>query len=173
MILIALCLSAFVGIFASKYNRNGFLWFLLSLFISPILSVVILLIVGKNDREEIEENLEKLKKAHQDFLELCDTNKEAVESNPFLKRTYNELSSLEVTYETKLTVEEIEKSTNMLLMEVTRLENQSTTKDSQNNTSDNDEDAFKNIEKLQKLLDIGAITESEFTEKKQKLLEQI
>ena len=41
--------AIFVGVYASSYcERTGFGWFLLGLFISPLLAFIILLAIGKN-----------------------------------------------------------------------------------------------------------------------------
>lgn len=44
--------AAIVGVIAASWNRSGFLWFLLSLVISPLLGTILLLIGGKQtDRD--------------------------------------------------------------------------------------------------------------------------
>lgn len=45
--------SIFVGIFADRYGRSVFGWFLLSLLISPLLSALLLLLIGE-DKENLE-----------------------------------------------------------------------------------------------------------------------
>ena len=48
IILIALVLSGLVGYWANNWGRNGWLWFVVALFISPLISAIILLIIGRD-----------------------------------------------------------------------------------------------------------------------------
>ena len=41
-----ICISIIVGIYASRLNRNGFGWFIASIFISPLLAWLFLLAIG-------------------------------------------------------------------------------------------------------------------------------
>ncbi|AUR84050.1 TMhelix containing protein [Vibrio phage 1.047.O._10N.286.55.F2] len=56
MILILwLTFSAFVALLASAFNRSGFVWFLVSLIISPLLGLICVAIVGK-PKPKLESN---------------------------------------------------------------------------------------------------------------------
>ncbi len=48
-LILYLILVLLVGIWASRWNRSGFLWGLLALIISPLLAALVLLIVGNNN----------------------------------------------------------------------------------------------------------------------------
>ncbi len=49
MILIWLLLCVLVAVGAENRNRSGFLWFIFSFFISPIVAGLILILLGRND----------------------------------------------------------------------------------------------------------------------------
>ncbi|MEZ9519811.1 SHOCT domain-containing protein [Vibrio splendidus] len=159
--------AVLVGYFASNYNRSGLLWFLLACILSPLISGIILLVLGRNDENEIVDNIERLKRAQQDYIEIYCSNESTVAGNPILKKMFNELSSKKMTSSTKTTVDEIEKYTNMLLMEIARVET------AKSQETSNDANVYDDIEKLKKLLDINAITESEYNNQKEKLLSKI
>ena len=59
--------SVIVWVMATNRNRSGFGWFLLSLIISPLLSVLLLLAFGKHTTEEEVKELENYKS---DFMKL-------------------------------------------------------------------------------------------------------
>ncbi|MFM2663523.1 SHOCT domain-containing protein [Vibrio mediterranei] len=164
-------LAIAVGFLASNYNRSGFLWFLLACIISPVIAGVFLLILGKNNEAEILDNLAKVKKAQQDFIELYCANETAVKKNPILENAFKELSNLKVSSTSKVTVEDIDKNINMLLMEVSRAE---APKPEQAEThTEEANDHFAQLEKLKKLLDINAITNEEFVAKKAEILSRL
>ena len=60
-ILIWVCFSVLVWMMADKRGRSGFLWFLLSLFISPLLSIIFLLVAGDADAATCPQCAEKVK----------------------------------------------------------------------------------------------------------------
>jgi hypothetical protein len=142
-IFIWLCLAIFGGILASKFKRSAFGWFVLACIISPLIAGLLLIILGKNKDDEILEKIRKLKKAQQDYVEFYCANEETVKSNLILQGMFSKLSQLTITGSTTITVEEVEKYTNMLLMDVARVE---TTKiseiESTFNENDNVEDHF-------------------------------
>lgn len=49
--------SIFVGIFADRYGRNGVIWFLISLLLSPLLSVLIILLIGKDSENVAKQKI--------------------------------------------------------------------------------------------------------------------
>lgn len=58
----AIIFSILIGVWASNWGRSGLLWFFLALIISPLISGIILLIIGKSDAgkaAEIESTAQK------------------------------------------------------------------------------------------------------------------
>jgi hypothetical protein len=55
IILFWICISIIVGIYASRLNRNGFGWFIASIFISPLLAWLFLLAIGSHKNTDKEE----------------------------------------------------------------------------------------------------------------------
>lgn len=47
IIVLYVIFAAIVGVIAGSWGRSGFIWFLLSIVISPLLGIIILIIVGK------------------------------------------------------------------------------------------------------------------------------
>ena len=48
IIIFLLIFSALVGYWANNWGRNGWLWFFVALLISPLISAIILLIIGRD-----------------------------------------------------------------------------------------------------------------------------
>jgi hypothetical protein len=48
ILIIAVILSALIGYWANNWGRNGWLWFVIALFVSPLISGVVLLIMGRD-----------------------------------------------------------------------------------------------------------------------------
>lgn len=46
--------SALIGYWASNWGRSGWIWFFVSIIISPIITAIILLIMGKDNDTAIE-----------------------------------------------------------------------------------------------------------------------
>ncbi|EGQ8472851.1 SHOCT domain-containing protein [Vibrio alginolyticus] len=164
-------LAIAVGFLASNYNRSGFLWFLLACIVSPLIAGIFLLILGKNKEAEILDNLAKVKKAQQNFIELYCANEIAVKNNPILERAFKDLSNTNISSTSKITVEDIDKNINMLLMEVARAEVPKS--DPLETKTEEASDHFEQLEKLKKLLDINAITNEEFEVKKAEILSRL
>ena len=66
IILIAVIFSALIGYWANNYGRNGWLWFFIALLISPLITAIILLFMGrdgeakaKKESDEIEAEAQK------------------------------------------------------------------------------------------------------------------
>lgn len=59
IILIAIVFSGLVGYWANNWGRNGWLWFVIALFISPLITAVILLIMGKDKDVAVEAEAQK------------------------------------------------------------------------------------------------------------------
>ncbi len=164
-------LAIAVGFLASNYNRSSFLWFLLACIISPIIAAIFLLIMGKNNEAEVLDNLARVQKSQQDFIELYCANETVVKKNPILENTFKELSNAKASSTSQITVEDIDKKINMLLMEVARAE---TPKQEHVEThTEETSDHFSQLEKLKKLLDINAITSEEFEAKKAEILSRL
>ena len=51
--------SALIGYWASNWGRNGWLWFFIALVISPLISAIILLIIGRDKETAIEAEAQK------------------------------------------------------------------------------------------------------------------
>ena len=51
--------SALIGYWASNWGRNGWLWFFVALLISPLISAIILLIIGRDKEVAIEAEAQK------------------------------------------------------------------------------------------------------------------
>lgn len=166
-----LFLAIAVGFLASNYNRSGIGWFFIACIVSPLIAGIFLLIIGKNKDEEILETIEKVKQAQQDYIALYCTNEEAVKANPVLSQKFAELSELKISSNTKITVEEIDKYTHMLLVEVARSDTQ-INEPLKDITSDVN-DGYESLVKLKHLLDINAITSDEYELKKAELLSRI
>ncbi|WP_102505660.1 SHOCT domain-containing protein [Salinivibrio kushneri] len=166
-----LALAIAVGFLASNYNRSGFLWFLLACVISPVIAGIFLLIMGENNEAEILDDLDKVKKAQQDFIQLYCVNEKAVKKNPILENAFKELSDTEVSSTSKITVEDIDKNINMLLMEVARAEAPKAEYVETHNEKASDH--FAQLETLKKLLDINAITSEDFEAKKTEILNRL
>ena len=54
IIILALIFSALVGYWANNWGRNGWLWFFVALLISPLISAIILLIIGRDGTAKAE-----------------------------------------------------------------------------------------------------------------------
>jgi hypothetical protein len=48
ILIIAVILSALIGYWANNWGRNGWLWFVIALFVSPLISGIVLLIMGRD-----------------------------------------------------------------------------------------------------------------------------
>ena len=60
IILIAVVFSALVGYWANNWGRNGWLWFVVALLISPLISAIILLVMGRDKEAGIELEAQRL-----------------------------------------------------------------------------------------------------------------
>jgi uncharacterized membrane protein len=67
--------SALVGYWASNLGRNGWLWFFVALLISPLISAIILLIIGKDKETAIEVEAQKAAAVEKRKKELLDEGK--------------------------------------------------------------------------------------------------
>lgn len=54
IILIAVVFSALVGYWANNWGRNGWLWFFVALLISPLITAIILLVMGRDGTAKAE-----------------------------------------------------------------------------------------------------------------------
>ena len=62
VIVLLLFINCFaVAVIANKCDRNGAAWFLVSLFFTPIMAVLMLIAVGRPTAEEREKSLNKLR----------------------------------------------------------------------------------------------------------------
>jgi len=56
IILIAVGFSALVGYWANNWGRNGWLWFFIALLISPLITAIILLFMGRDGTAKAEKD---------------------------------------------------------------------------------------------------------------------
>jgi len=66
IVIIALIFSALIGYWANNWGRNGWLWFVVAVLISPLITAIILLFMGrdgdakaKKESDEIEAEAQK------------------------------------------------------------------------------------------------------------------
>jgi phosphotransferase system glucose/maltose/N-acetylglucosamine-specific IIC component len=52
--------SGLIGYWASNWGRNGWLWFFVALLISPLISAIILLIMGRDDTAKADKEAETI-----------------------------------------------------------------------------------------------------------------
>jgi hypothetical protein len=79
IILMAVVFSALVGYWANNWGRNGWLWFLAAILISPLITAIILLVMGRDgtakeakDAEAIEAEAQKAAAIEKRKAELMD-----------------------------------------------------------------------------------------------------
>jgi len=72
IILIAVVFSALVGYWANNWGRNGWLWFVVTLLISPLISAIILLVMGRDKEAGIELEAQRLAAVEKRKAELMD-----------------------------------------------------------------------------------------------------
>ena len=56
IILIAIVLSSLVGYWANNWGRNGWLWFVVALLISPLITAIILVVMGRDGTAKAEKD---------------------------------------------------------------------------------------------------------------------
>ena len=59
ILLFLIIFSALVGYWANNWGRNGWVWFFLALIISPLITSIALLIMGKDSALAIEDEAQK------------------------------------------------------------------------------------------------------------------
>ena len=79
IILIAVVLSALVGYWANNWGRNGWLWFVVALLISPLITAIVLMVMGRDgtakaekDSADIEAEAQRLAAIEKRKAELMD-----------------------------------------------------------------------------------------------------
>lgn len=72
IILIAVVFSALVGYWANNWGRNGWLWFVVTLLISPLISAIILMFMGRDKEAGIELEAQRLAAVEKRKAELMD-----------------------------------------------------------------------------------------------------
>jgi len=72
IILIAVVFSALVGYWANNWGRNGWLWFVVALLISPLISAIILMFMGRDKEAGIELEAQRLAAVEKRKAELMD-----------------------------------------------------------------------------------------------------
>lgn len=59
ILIILIVFSGLVGYWANNLGRNGWLWFFVALLVSPLITAIILLIIGKDKETAIEAEAQK------------------------------------------------------------------------------------------------------------------
>lgn len=67
--------SALIGYWASNWGRNGWIWFVVSLVISPVITAIVLLIMGKDKDTAIEAAAQQAAAIERRKNELMNTEK--------------------------------------------------------------------------------------------------
>ena len=60
IIIFALIFAALVGYWANNWGRNGWLWFVIALFISPLITAIILLFMGRDGTAKADKEAESI-----------------------------------------------------------------------------------------------------------------
>jgi hypothetical protein len=151
--------SIIIWVMANNRNRSGLGWFLLSLIISPLLSALLLLVIGKHTTEDEMKELESVKN---DFIQLYCENEDFASKNPNFKRIFREVSSDSSEFK----IDQIKDAINIIATEASSSKSETENPDEQL-------DSIDKIEKLAVLKEKGFINEHEFEDKKQKILATI
>ena len=79
IIILLVIFSALIGYWANNYGRNGWLWFFIALLISPLITSIVLLFMGrdgdakaKKESDEIEAEAQKAEAIEKRKSELLD-----------------------------------------------------------------------------------------------------
>jgi phosphotransferase system glucose/maltose/N-acetylglucosamine-specific IIC component len=79
IIILLVIFSALIGYWANNYGRNGWLWFFIALLISPLITSIVLLFMGrdgdakaKKESDEIEAEAQKAAAIEKRKSELLD-----------------------------------------------------------------------------------------------------
>lgn len=75
ILIFLLIFSALIGYWASNWGRNGWMWFFIALVISPLISAIILLIIGRDKETAIEVEAQKAAAVEKRKKELLDESK--------------------------------------------------------------------------------------------------
>ena len=75
ILIFLLIFSALIGYWASNWGRNGWMWFFIALVISPLISAIILLIIGRDKETAIEAEAQKAAAVEKRKKELLDESK--------------------------------------------------------------------------------------------------
>jgi sugar phosphate permease len=75
IIIVFIIFSALIGYWANNWGRNGWLWFFIALLISPLITAIILLIVGRDKETAIEAEAQKAAAVEKRKKELLDEGK--------------------------------------------------------------------------------------------------
>ncbi len=154
--------SIVVWVMAANRNRSGVGWFLLSLIISPIISILLLLVFGKLATEEEIKEVDDVKA---DFIQLYCENEDFASKNPNFKRLFEDVSN----NKDGITIAQLKDAINIIATEAASAKKSVSDMD----VSDEEMDNLSKIEKLASLKEKGLITDAEFEEKRKKLLASI
>ena len=65
IILIAIAFSGLVGYWANNWGRNGWLWFFIAILISPLITAIILLVMGRDESAKADKEAADIEAAAQ------------------------------------------------------------------------------------------------------------
>ena len=60
ILILLIIFSALVGYWANNYGRNGWLWFFIAILISPLITAVILLIMGRGGEAKAKQESDNI-----------------------------------------------------------------------------------------------------------------
>ena len=60
ILILLIIFSALVGYWANNYGRNGWLWFFIAILISPLITAVILLIMGRDGEAKAKQESDNI-----------------------------------------------------------------------------------------------------------------
>lgn len=72
ILIILIIFSGLVGYWANNWGRNGWLWFFVALLVSPLITAIILLIIGRDKETAIEAEAQKQAAIEKRKAELLD-----------------------------------------------------------------------------------------------------
>lgn len=76
IIIFAIIFSALVGYWANNWGRNGWLWFVVALFISPLITAIILLIMGRDGTAKADKEAQDIEAEAQKQAAIAKRKKE-------------------------------------------------------------------------------------------------
>jgi hypothetical protein len=85
-VVVWLTLCVLIGVLATKKNRSFWSWFFISAFLSPIIGLIILLIVGDKEKEQLDKAAWDNKPVGMREIKLTDGGKEGIDIHLLAER---------------------------------------------------------------------------------------